>query len=166
MKSELNRFLRYLQIEKGASVGTVEGYQLDIERGLLPFLHERGKSRVREITKADIRDYLDYAATSRGNSNITRARKLAAIKSFFNYLVDNGVLEVNPAASVKSPKIPEKEPVYLNDGELTRLLTAIVRKAKPRVRERDMAIVLLFLHGGMRVSELTKLELANVELES
>ncbi|MBM3119332.1 MAG: hypothetical protein FJ006_07270 [Chloroflexi bacterium] len=166
MKSELNRFLRYLQIEKGASQGTVEAYQLDIERGLIPFVHQRGKLEVQEITKADIRDYLDYVATSRGNSNITRARKLAAIKSFFNYLVENGGLEVNPAASVKSPKIPEKEPVYLNDGELLQLLKTIARKAKPRVRERDMAIVLLFLHGGLRVSELTKLELANVDLGS
>jgi len=166
MKSELNRFLRYLQIEKGASDGTIEAYKLDIERGLTPFLLERGKFEVGEITKADIRDYLDYVATSRGNSNITRARKLAAIKSFFNYLVDNGRLQVNPAASVKSPKIPEKEPVYLNDEELVRLLTTIARKAKPRVRERDMAIILLFLHGGLRVSELTKLELANVDLKS
>lgn len=166
MKNELNGFLRYLQIEKGASKGTIEAYQLDIGRGLIPFLHQRGKFVVRETTKVDIRDYLDYVATSRGNTNITRARKLAAIKSFFNYLVDNEVLEVNPAASVKSPKIPEKEPVYLNDEELIRLLRTIARKAEPRVRERDMAIILLFLHGGLRVSELTKLELTNVDLES
>jgi integrase/recombinase XerC len=166
MKSELNRFLHYLEIEKGASDGTIDAYQLDIERGLIPFLYQRGKFAVQQTTKADIRDYLDYVATTRGNCNITRARKLAAIKSFFNYLVETGRLEVNPATSVKSPKIPEKEPVYLNDEELIRLLTAIARKAKPRVRERDMAIVLLFLHGGLRVSELTKLELANVDLES
>jgi len=48
---------------------------------------------VGEVTRADIRAYLDYLATSRGNSNVTRARKLAAIKSFFNYLVENEGLE-------------------------------------------------------------------------
>jgi len=79
MKSELNRFLRYLQIEKGASDTTVEAYQLDIERGLIPFLHHRGKFEVREITKTDIRAYLDYVARTRGNCNATRARKLAAL---------------------------------------------------------------------------------------
>jgi len=89
MRSKLNKFLHGLQVEKGLSQGTTEAYQLDIEKGLLPFLYQRAKFAVGEVTKADIRDYLDYVATSRGNSNITRARKLAAIKSFFNYLVEN-----------------------------------------------------------------------------
>ena len=165
MKRKLNKFLRYLQIEKGFSQGTIEAYQLDIEKGLIPFLHQRGKSEIAEVTKADIRAYLGYVATGRSNSNATRARKLAAIKSFFNYLVENEELEVNPAAKIRSPRIPEKEPVYLTDEESIHLLTTIAREAKPRVQERDMAIVILFLHAGLRVSELTKLELANVDLE-
>jgi len=164
MKSELNRFLRYLQIEKGASEGTIEAYRLDIERGLMPFLRERGKFEVREITKADIRDYMDYVATSRGNSNVTRARKLAAIKSFFNYLVENDGLEANPALSIRSPKLPQKEPEYLTEEECVRLLETIAKKSKPRVRERDIAMAILFLHTGLRASELTKLELVNVDL--
>jgi len=164
MKSKLNEFLRYLQIEKGFSLGTIEAYQLDIERGLIPFLHQRGKFEVGEVTKADIRDYLDYVATSRGNSNVTRARKLAAIKSFFNYLVENEELEVNPAASIRSPRIPEKEPEYLTEEECIRLLETIARKGKLRVRERDMAIAVLFLHTGLRVSELTNLKLVNADL--
>ena len=165
MRSKLNRFLRYLQVEKGFSQGTIEAYQLDIERGLIPFLRQRGKFEVGEvIIKADIRAYLDYVATARGNSNTTRARKLAAIKSFFNYLVENEGLEVNPAASIRSPKIPEKEPEYLTDEESIHLLTTIARKAKPQVRDRDLAMVVLFLHTGLRVSELGKLELVNVDL--
>jgi len=166
MKSELDRFLHYLQIEKGASEGTIKAYQLDIERGLIPFLRERGKFEVREITKADIRDYMDYVATTRGNSNVTRARKLAAIKSFFNYLVENDGLEVNPALSIRSPKLPQKEPEYLTEEECVHLLRTIAGKSKPWVRERDMAIVILFLHTGLRVSELVTLELVNVYLEA
>ncbi len=165
MKSKLNKFLRYLQIEKGFSQGTIKAYQLDIEKGLIPFLHQRGKFEVGEVTKNDIRDYLDYVATSRGNSNVTRARKLAAIKSFFNYLIETEELELNPAASIRSPKIPEKEPVYLTDDESIRLLRTITRKGRPRVRERDLAMVVLFLHTGLRVSELTKLKLVNVDLD-
>ena len=164
MRSKLNEFLRYLQIEKGFSQGTIKAYQLDIEKGLIPFLHQQGKSEVGEVTKGDIRGYLDYVATSRGNSNVTRARKLAAIKSFFNYLVETEELEVNPAASIRSPRIPEKEPVYLSDEESIHLLTTIAQKARPQVRERDLAIVVLFLHTGVRVSELAKLELVNVDL--
>jgi site-specific recombinase XerD len=165
MKSKLNEFLRYLQIEKGFSQGTIEAYQLDIEKGLIPFLRQRGKCEVGEVTKDDIRAYLDYQATARGNSSATRARKLAAIKSFFNYLVENEGLKVNPAASIRSPKIPEKEPEYLTDEESIQLLMTTYREAKPQVRQRDMAIVLLLFHTGLRVSELVKLELVNVDLE-
>jgi len=164
MRSKLNEFLHHLEVENGFSPGTIKAYQLDIVRGLIPFLHQRGKFEVEEVTKDDIRAYLDHLAT-RGNSNVTRARKLAAIKSFFNYLVKNEGLETNPAASIRSPRIPEKEPVYLSDEECIRLVTTIARKAKPRVRERDMAIAVLFLHTGLRVSELTNLKLVNVDLE-
>ena len=165
MQKELNKFLHYLEVEKGYSQGTIEAYQLDIERGLIPFLHQRGKFRVGEVTKDDIRVYLDYLALEKGNSGVTRARKLAAIKSFFNYVVENEGLEANPAASIKSPKIPEKEPVYLTDDECIRLLETMAHEAKPQVRERDMAIAVLLLHTGLRVSELTNLKLSNVDFE-
>ena len=91
--------------------------------------------------------------------------QLAAIKPFFNYLVESDGLEVNPAASIRSPRIPEKEPEYLTEEECIRLLETIARKGRPQVRERDMAIAILFLHTGLRVSELTNLKLANVDLE-
>lgn len=165
MKSKLNRFLRYLQIERGFSPGTVEAYQLDIEKGLIPFLRRRGKFEAEEVTKDDIQAYLDYQANARGNSNVTRARKLAAIKSFFNYLVENGGLEANPAASVKSPKIPETQPEYLTEKECINFLQTIARRGKLQVRERDMAMVVLFLHNGLRVSELTNLKSLDVDLE-
>jgi site-specific recombinase XerD len=165
MKSKLNRFLCYLQIEKGFSPGTIKAYQLDIERGLIPFLGRRGKSEIGEVTKDDIRAYMDFVTGVRNNSVVTRARKLAAIKSFFNYLVENEELGVNPASSIKSPKIPQKEPVYLTDQESVHLLATIAQEAKPRVRDRDLAMVVLFLHTGVRVSELTNLESPNVDLE-
>ena len=164
MRSKLNKFLRYLQIEKGYSLGTIEAYQLDIEKGLIPFLHQRGKFEVGEVTKDDVRAYLDFLAFERHNFAAARARKLAAIKSFFNYLVESEELRKNPASSIKSPKIPEMQPEYLTEEECIRLLETISRKGRPQAQERDMAMVILFLHAGLRVSELTKLELASVDL--
>jgi integrase/recombinase XerC len=166
MKNSLARFLHYLHFENGFSPGTIKAYQLDIERGLIPFLHERGKFEVGEVTRDDIRAHLDYLATAKGNSNATRARKLAAAKSFFNYLAENEGLEANPAASIRSPKIPQKEPVYLTDEESIRLLQTIAHKARRQVRERDVAMVVLFMHAGLRVSELVNLKLAHVDLEA
>ena len=165
MRNGLKRFLRYLQVEKGFSQGTIEAYRGDVGKGLIPVLQRRGIFEAGDVTRAHIRAFMEYQATDRGNSNTARARKLAAIKSFFNYLVENEGLPVNPAAAVRSPRIPETEPVYLTGEESIRLLTTIDRAARPQVRERDLAIVVLFLQAGLRVSELTGLETVNVDLE-
>jgi len=165
VKLSLNRFLQYLRIEKGYSQGTIEAYRGDVGKGLIPILQSRGIFKAGDVTKAHLRAYLEYLATVRGNSNTARARTLAAIKSFFNYLVENEGLQLNPAASMRSPKIPETEPAYLTDEESIHLLTTIGRAARPQVRERDLAMVVLFLHAGLRVSELTGLKTVNVDLE-
>ncbi|MBA7656652.1 Tyrosine recombinase XerD [subsurface metagenome] len=166
MEKSLDRFLHYLHLERGLAWNTITAYRLDIERGLIPFLHQRSKFEVAEVTRDDIRAHLGYLAATRGNCGATRARKLAAVKSFFNYLAENEGLEANPAASIRSPRIPQKEPVYLTDGESVRLLQTIAGRAGRQTRERDLAMVLLLLHAGLRVSELVNLKLANVDLEA
>jgi site-specific recombinase XerD len=166
MKNELQRFLCYLEVEKGFSPKTVEAYQLDLERGLFPFLSQRGKTNAIQVSRDDIRAYLEYLATVKGNSSAARARKLAAVKSFFNYMVEQESFPANPATAIKSPKVPQKQPEYLTDEESIRLLRTIVRVASPQVRERDMAMVTLFIHTGLRVSELTSLKVTGVDLDS
>ncbi len=163
MKNELNGFLHYLEVEKGFSPGTISAYRLDISGSFLPFLFKKGKCIAKEITREDIKVYMDYLTINRKNSVVTRARKLAAIKSFFKYMVENEMLEINPAASVSSPKIPEKEPEYLTEDECIRFLETIYKESKKPVHYRDVAIATLFLHNGLRVSELISLNLSDVD---
>ena len=165
MEGKLDGFLRYLEVEKGHSPGTIEAYRLDVGRGLIPFLYHRGKPKLREVTSDDIRAYLDFLANWRNNSSCARARKLAAIKSFFNYLVGNGHLEASPAAFINSPKIAETEPICITDNECLRLLETVSQRTRSPVKERDIAIIVLLLHTGIRVSELVNLKLAHVDLE-
>ncbi|HEY91759.1 MAG TPA: tyrosine-type recombinase/integrase, partial [Dehalococcoidia bacterium] len=131
-----------------------------------PFLYQQGKLKISEVTSEDILAYLDFLAYQRGNCNAARARKLAAIKSFFNYHVDSGQLETSPAALIKSPKITEREPDYLTDDECIQLLDTVSKRAWKRVKNRDMAMIVLFLHAGIRVSELINLKFTNVDLRS
>jgi len=166
VKSTANMFLQCLEVEKGYSPNTIEAYRLDVQKGLIPFLYQQGKFKVSEVTSENIQAYLDFLAHGRGNCNAARGRKLAAIKSFFNYLVDSGQLEASPAASIKSPKVTEREPDYLTDDECIRLLDTVSKRAWRRVSKRDIAIIVLFLHTGIRVSELINLKLANVDLKS
>lgn len=79
--------------------------------------------------------------------------------------MENEGLQANPAASIKSPRLAEKEPIYLAEDECLRLLEMVSQKAWPQVKERDTAMIVLFLHTGIRVSELVNLKLANVDLK-
>ena len=164
MITKLDKFLFYLETERGFSTGTVEAYQLDIAKGLISYLHQRGKFEAREVTKDDIKAYLDFLASDKGNAAVTRARKLAAIKSFFNYLVENEEVKANPASAIKSPRVAEIQPEYLTEEECIRLLRTITQRGRTRVRKRDMAMIILLLHTGLRASELTGLKLTNVDL--
>ena len=83
VEKELHRFLRYLEAERGCSSGTIKAYRLDLRRGLIPFVHRRGKSDVSQATTDDIRAFVDFLTFERGNSSAARVRKLAAVKSFF-----------------------------------------------------------------------------------
>lgn len=165
MRNKLSSYLCHMKTERGFSDGTIQAYQIDIAKGLIPFLHQKGRSQPEEVTKDDIRSYMDFLTNEKNNLAVTRARKLAAIKSFFGYLVEIEQLKTNPASSIKSPKIPQTKPTYLSDDECLCLLKLVSHKAQPKVRERDMAIIILFVHLGLRVSELTSLKLANVDLE-
>jgi site-specific recombinase XerD len=81
-------------------------------------------------------------------------------------MVENEMLEINPAASISSPKIPEKEPEYLTEEECVRFIETIGKESKEPVHYRDIAIAILFLHNGLRVSELIGLGLADVDLSN
>ncbi len=166
MKIELDGFLHYLEIEKGFSLGTISAYKLDLSGSFLPFLSHRKKYNVKKVTKEDIKAYMDYLTVDKKNSVVTRARKLAAIKSFFKYMVENEILETNPAAYISSPKIPEKEPEYLTEDECIRFLETIGKRSKEPVHYRDIAIATLFMHNGLRVSELINLEQNDVDLRN
>jgi len=166
LKNEISSFINYLNVEKGYSPRTVDEYRLDVESSLVPFLGKLGVLNAKRVTKSIIQRYLDYLAKERGNCSATRARKLASVKAYFNYLVETGVLKENPARSISSPKIENKQPDYLTDLEINRLLDldTVKHRAKPEMIQRDMAMIIILLHTGLRVSELTGLKLVDIDV--
>ena len=164
LKNKINSFINYLNVERGYSPRTVDEYRLDLESSLGPFLGKLGVLNVKHVTKDGVQRYLDYLAKERGNCAATRARKLASAKAYFNYLVETGVLKENPALSIRSPKIENKQPDYLTDLEINRLLDAVKHRAKPEILQRDLAMIIILLHTGLRVSELTGLKLVDIDL--
>ncbi|MFW6410289.1 MAG: tyrosine-type recombinase/integrase, partial [Halanaerobiales bacterium] len=97
------------------------------------------------------------------NSPATRNRKLYSLRSFFKYLIKYELIENNPAAAIEASKTRTRaEPIYLKIEQARRYITAIKNSSKVN-KKRDLAIVKLFIHAGLRISELVNLDLEDVD---
>lgn len=114
------------------------------------------------ITSMDIYEFLSYAANELDNKGDSRARKLSCLRSFYKYLtVTRNVIEDNPTQKIDSPKRNKKYPKFLSLDQSKQLLSAVDGKNK----ERDYAIITLFLNCGLRVSELAGINLSDIDSE-
>jgi len=137
---------------------TREEYTNDLE-DVLRFLSERGVQQLGQVSLHHLESY-QAEMDRRGYLPSTRNRKTHAIKSFFAFLLHHGIMDDNVAAKLIPPAPQKREPRYLSEDEYQRLLRACSHNV------RDAAIVELFLQTGMRLSELAKLTLNDVELPS
>jgi len=169
-------FLSYMDTIKGKSANTICEYHYDL-RSFFRFLKLHYKlvpndaefdsivitdldmNFIRKISLSDLYAFMSYLSIDKSNKVASRARKVACIKSFFNYLTTKAkVLEINPAKELESPKLGKRIPKYLNIDESKKLLNSIDGPNK----ERDYAIITLFLNCGLRLSELISLNLSQI----
>ena len=168
MRNFIAQFLHYISVERGFSPRTIKAYEHDLNK-FVGFLESKNKTGIKKVSRENIREFIAELARNgykRPNAEITRARKLSSIKSFFKYLVRYDILKVNPAADIETPKLPQKEPNYLTQEEYNRLLSVIRPSAAPSLGMRDLAIVTTFLFTGVRLSELVGLTLDSVSWQS
>lgn len=151
----IEQFVDYLQKEKKMSRNTLEAYKRDV-REFVTFEGERGLTDLTEVSSTEIIAFLN-SCKSMGKSAATVNRKLASIRSFFNYLMEGGLISSNPTAGIKSPKIERKELEYLSIEDMEKLLNAPDDSLRG---VRDRAILEVLYATGIRVSELIE---ANVE---
>src|SRR5438105_8609911 len=151
---------RYLNSLTGRNLSghTETAYRTDLLQ-LLTWLTENdiSVSSPEKITRTHILDYLSYLA-SLGRSGVTRTRKLAAIREYCKFLVDEKLLSSSPAEHIGMPKKERKSRVFLRVDEYMRLLNAAAGNS------RDYAILQLFLQTGIRVGELVGLTLPAIDL--
>ena len=120
---------------------------------------------IRDITFDDIDEYINYTASERSNSAATRSRKLSSLRSFYKYLtIIRKVPDLqNPVADYQTPKKDKTLPKYLTLEEAIRLLDAVKNDKDSKNRKRDYAILTLFLNCGMRLSELTGIDISDID---
>ncbi len=179
----VREFASYKTVIQGCSQRTVEQYLIDL-RTFFRYLLCEGDSKVlhdpeafmaitvetvdleflREVTTDQIYDFLLYADSERENRTAAKARKLAAIRALYKFLVNQrGYLTDNPAANIDSPKKKKALPKFLSLEEARALLSAVLNDPDSRNRERDYAIITLFLNCGMRVGELVGIDLQDID---
>jgi len=161
MDQLLDQYLHYLIVEKGLSKNTIEAYSHGLNR-FLNHLKEKGVHEIKNVSKFDVRAFL-LALRRKGLSSKTIVRNLVSLRTFFRFLIQEGVLEANPAEEVESPKITKTLPQILTLKEVEQLLE------QPNLRTplgiRDRAMLEMLYATGMRVSELTRLPINHVNLE-
>ena len=165
MKEEIEQFLTYLSVEKGFSDNTVAAYHNDLsqlndfatrdaaKRGLTPSWSS--------FTRQAMLSYM-LNLKERNYADTTMARKVAAAKSFFGFMVAEGKIRDNPTDNVGSPNIGRSLPKPISISQVRLLLEQPARLNKPDAK-RDSAMLSLLYASGMRVSELVSLNLGDVD---
>ena len=155
----MREFEVYLIEEKKMAENTIEAYKRDVKH-FAQFVAERGVDRPEDATNAEVVAYL-MRLKQEGKAKATVNRKLASIRTWFQYLMGEGVIDRNPATDIKSPKIERKEITYLSVEEIDRLMAAPDGSPKGI---RDRAMLELMYATGIRASELISLEIDDVNV--
>ncbi|MDI6815507.1 MAG: site-specific tyrosine recombinase XerD [Dehalococcoidales bacterium] len=167
MKEDINCFLNYLAVEKGFSENTVAAYRNDLYQ-LASFVEEEAAKRGSSPSWASFsrQGMLSYLLNlkERSYAATTQARKVAAAKSFFSFMVAEGNMKDNPTQNVSSPKVGKSLPKPISISQARRLLEQPSKLSTPEAK-RDKAMLELLYASGMRVSELVSLNLSDVDTE-
>ncbi len=152
---DLRTFFRYIVKTKNP------GKYSEVDYGDISFA-EVTDSDIKEVTSNNIYEFLSYTASDRDNSATSRARKLSCLKSFYKYLsVTTVAISTNPTEKIEAPKKNKTYPKFLSLEQSKKLLECVDGKNK----ERDFAILTLFLNCGLRVSELAGINIRDIDAQ-
>lgn len=166
MEEQLLAFLKFLQQEYNYSSNTIAAYKNDLGQ-FVSYLQDNNLNSTgswQSIGADKINGYVTYMKDQPYASSSV-ARKVAAVKSFFNYLETNQIIQENPTTDIDSPKVKKRLPKTLSAEEVERLLEAPANKKSPK-NLRDMALLNMLYSTGMRVTEVVSLRLEDVDLEN
>ena len=174
----LRNYLNYMLVIKGRSENTVKEYYYDLKT-FFKYIHaivnnldilnldkisldDFNEQILKDVSLADLYEFMTYINDFRSSNDSYKARKVASLRSFYNYLnVKIGFMETNPAINLDTPKLKKRLPRFLTLEESISLLKSIDGKYK----ERDVAIFALFLNCGLRLSELVGINISNINFD-
>ena len=162
MDRYIEKFIRYMEIEKNYSKHTILNYRLDLKN----FKNFAGEVDLEKIDYLTLRKYL-AVLKEKNLKNRTVARRLSSLRSFFRFLTREGLLKTNPILSLSSPKQEKHLPQFFTEEEAIKLIEAATTKDKKDERSfRDRAILETFYSTGMRISEVVGLNIEDIDFIS
>lgn len=160
MRSELKGFFDYLKYEKNASPHTIASYGYDLTQ-LASYLEER-KIKLKDVDNVVLRGFLAVLYEKKEKKS-TIARKLAAVRSFFQFCIKKKWLDDNPAKIVSTPKQEKDVPSFLSEEEMSDFLD--LPKSDKTLDQRDAAMLEFLYATGIRVSELVGIDFEDVNFQ-
>jgi integrase/recombinase XerD len=168
LQNEADAFLHYVAVERGMSPNTVAAYRNDLAGFVDFFTNEADPGDAlrdwRNITPLHVNAVLEDM-DERGYSPATRSRKIAALRSFMRYLVEERVLDEDPSSHIRTPRAGRPVPEVLSAGDVEALLETAAQGTAVEER-RDHTMIELMYAAGLRVSELVSLDVGDVNLRS
>lgn len=162
----VDMFVSYLKYERRSSIHTQKNYMVDMTQffsfleNKLPGISSDGTSRIAKVDSSMVREFLGQMFDKKTPASM--ARKIATIRTFFQYCMKKGLVSTNPAKEVSTPKIPKRLPKFLTVDEVFALIEATSDDGAAGAR--DKAILELLYASGLRVSELVGLDVDDIDL--
>lgn len=157
----IDRFMEHLVVERGLSDNTRAAYRSDLAQ-FAGYLADRGVAQINAVTRDHVTEFLLSRKRNRVSAR-SLARQLAALRVFCRFLVRDKLLVVDPTQRIDSPKLWRSLPGTLRYDEVTALLSA--PKTDTRLGLRDKTMLELMYASGLRVSEVCRLKMADINIE-
>ncbi len=162
MEKYIEKFMRYMEIEKNYSGHTILNYKLDLQ-DFNKFLAGTALEKADYLT---LRKYL-AVLKEKGLGSRSVGRRLSALRSFFRFLSREGYIKTNPMLMLSSPKLDKHLPSFMTEEEVSKLIeSAFAKNEKDILGLRDRAVLEVFYSSGLRISELAGLNLEDVDFIS
>jgi len=158
LKQLLDRFLIYLNIQKGYSPHTVDAYKSDL-KDFIKFLEKANISSIENVSEGVIKKYV-YSMRDRGISKRSISRKISSLKSLWKYLIRFGIATQDFTQFLETPKLEKKLPIFFSSEEVDQCIACLQGTSSEK---RDVAIFELLYSTGLRISELISLDVGSID---
>ena len=158
----VQQFIQYLQFEKRYSQHTIVSYQNDLEQFCSYLISFYDAPAVEAVKPAMVRSWLATMKAEENAANKTLNRKISTLKSFFKFLMKNGVLQQTPMTTIISPKVSKRLPVFVEENDFKNNFSKL-QFTDDHAGKTERVVLLLFYNTGMRLSELINLKESGVD---